>query len=88
MRYQPVNRYREPRRVRLDTVLTVCAILVCLALLALFVVLFAKALTDDDPFYRTDTDAHYQRIAALCPNLNGQDQIDCYTWLRKGGRYE
>ena len=45
MRYQPVNRYRDPCRVRLDTVLTVCEILVCLALLALFVVLFAKALT-------------------------------------------
>lgn len=88
MRYQPVNRYRDPHQVRLDTVLTVCEILVCLAFMALFTVLFAKALTDDDPFYRTDNDAHYQRIADLCPNLSGQEQIDCYTWLRKGGRHE
>jgi len=88
MRHQPVNRYRDPHQVRLDTVLTVCEILVCLAFMALFTVLFAKALADDDPFYRTDNDAHYQRIADLCPNLSGQEQIDCYTWLRKGGRHE
>ena len=63
-------------------------LLACLAAVALFAVMFAKALTDDDPFYRTDNDAHYQRIADLCPNLSGQDQIDCYTWLRKGGHHE
>ena len=88
IRRQPIEYYRTPREIRLNTVLTVCEILVCLAAVALFAVMFAKALTDDDPFYRTDSDAHYQRIADLCPNLSGQDQIDCYTWLRKGGRHE
>ena len=50
--------------------------------------LFAKALAEDDPFYRTDSDAHYQRIADLCPNLSGEEQIECYSWLRKGARHE
>lgn len=88
IRRQPIEYYRTPREIRLNTVLTVCEILVCLAIMAMATVMFAKALAEDDPFYRTDSDAHYQRIADLCPNLSGQDQIDCYTWLRKGGRHE
>ena len=88
MRKPSIRYYRDPHATRLDAIRNVCEILVCLAAVALFAVMFAKALTDDDPFYRTDNDAHYQRIADLCPNLSGQDQIDCYTWLRKGGRHE
>ena len=88
MRYLPVNRYRDPHETRLDAIRNVCEILACIAFMALFAVMFAKAMTDEDPFYRTDSEAHYQRIADLCPNLSGQDQIDCYTWLRKGGRHD
>lgn len=88
MRQPSIRYYRAPRETRLDAIRNVCEILACLAAVALFAVMFAKALTDDDPFYRTDNDAHYQRIADLCPNLSGQDQIDCYTWLRKGGRHD
>lgn len=88
MRQPTIRYYRDPHATRLDAIRNVCEILVCLAAVALFAVMFAKALTDDDPFYRTDNDAHYQRIADLCPNLSGQDQIDCYTWLRKGGQHD
>ena len=88
IRRQPIEYYRTPREIRLNTVLTVCEILACLAFMAFFAVMFVRGLVEDDPFYRTDNDAHYQRIADLCPNLSGQDQIDCYTWLRKGGRHE
>lgn len=89
IRRQPIAYYRTPREIRLNSILSVCEILVCLALLALFVALFVKALAEDDPLYRTDTGEHYQRIATLCPNLSGQEQTDCYAWLRsKGGRYE
>lgn len=88
IRRQPIEYYRTPREIRLNTVLTVCEILACLAFMALFTVMFAKVMTDEDPFYRTDSEAHYQRIADLCPNLNGQEQSDCYAWLRMGGRHE
>lgn len=86
MRQQTIRYYRDPRETRLDAIRNVCEILACLAIMAMATVMFAKALAEDDPFYRTDSDAHYQRIADLCPNLSGQEQIDCYTWLRKGGK--
>ena len=88
MRYLPVNRYRDPHETRLDAIRNVCEILACIAFMALFAVMFAKAMPDEDPFYRTDSEAHYQRIADLCPNLHGQEQRDCYAWLQKGGRHE
>ena len=86
MRQQTIRYYRDPRETRLDAIRNVCEILACLAIMAMATVMFAKALAEVDPFYRTDSDAHYQRIADLCPNLSGQEQIDCYTWLRKGGK--
>ena len=86
MRQQTIRYYRDPRETRLDAIRNVCEILACLAFMAFFAVMFVRGLVEDDPFYRTDNDAHYQRIADLCPNLSGQDQIDCYTWLRKGGQ--
>lgn len=88
MRQPSIRYYRDPHATRLDAIRNVCEILACLAIMAMATVMFAKALAEDDPFYRTDSDAHYQRIADLCPNLSGQEQIDCYTWLRKGGQHD
>lgn len=88
MRSQKILYYRDPHETRLDAIRNVCEILACLAIMAMATVMFAKALAEDDPFYRTDTDAHYQRIADLCPNLSGQEQLECYSWLRKGARHE
>jgi hypothetical protein len=88
MRQQTIRYYRDPHETRLDAIRNVCEILACLAFMAFFAVMFVRGLVEDDPFYRTDNDAHYQRIADLCPNLSGQDQIDCYTWLRKGGQHD
>ena len=86
MRQPSIRYYRAPRETRLDAIRNVCEILACLAAVALFAVMFAKALTDDDPFYRTDNDAHYQRIADLCPHLPANEQPECLAWLRQGGR--
>ena len=88
MRQPPIRYYRDPHATRLDAIRNVCEILACLAIMAMATVMFAKALAEDDPFYRTDSDAHYQRIADLCPNLSGEEQIECYSWLRKGARHE
>ena len=88
MRQPSVRYYRAPRETRLNAIRNVCEILACLAIMAMATVMFAKALAEDDPFYRTDSDAHYQRIADLCPNLSGEEQIECYSWLRKGARHE
>lgn len=88
MRQPPIRYYRDPHATRLDAIRDVCEILACLAIMAMATVMFAKALAEDDPFYRTDSDAHYQRIADLCPNLSGEEQIECYSWLRKGARHE
>ena len=88
MRQPSIRYYRDPHATRLDAIRNVCEILACLAIMAMATVMFAKALAEDDPFYRTDSDAHYQRIADLCPNLSGEEQIECYSWLRKGARHE
>ena len=61
MRQQTIRYYRDPHETRLDAIRNVCEILACLAIMAMATVMFAKALAEDDPFYRTDSDAHYQR---------------------------